>query len=121
MSTTHEEQLRLWAKGLYPLEAGTELLIRGFGGRFASPGMSWIKEFDDESGYWIDFEEIEPTSGMLSGGERRFLLLAASIAEGVEVKVGDVISGLDVGNVRLVLAAIAHGAGMKELYPYPPL
>ena len=45
----HHDQLRAWAKGIYSLEA-TELLIRGFGGRFADPGCPWVHP--TASGHW---------------------------------------------------------------------
>ncbi|MCB0912482.1 MAG: hypothetical protein KDB60_12785 [Propionibacteriaceae bacterium] len=35
--------LRAWARGIYPLEAAVELLIRSCGGRFASSGMPWVQ------------------------------------------------------------------------------
>ena len=35
----HHARLRAWAKGIYGMEAATELLIRGFDGRFADPEL----------------------------------------------------------------------------------
>ncbi|MBT2538799.1 hypothetical protein [Arthrobacter sp. ISL-69] len=116
---THADDLRAWAKGSYNLEAATELLIRAFGGRFAAKGNPWIHTSATPAGphqvqAWIDFEAIPEQAGMLSGGERRFLLLAASLAENVQVVLGDVVPGLDRGNLALVLAAIAHAGGSHE-------
>lgn len=34
--------LRPWAKGLDPLVAAVEVLVRAFDGRFANPGSPWI-------------------------------------------------------------------------------
>jgi len=116
---THEEQLRAWAKGLLTLEAGTELLIRGFGGQFAKPGNAWIREMDDGGGYWIDFESIPEWVGAKSGGERRFLTFAASIASNTPVVLDDAIPGLDRRNVELILAAICRASGFTQLYPWP--
>ena len=116
----HEEKLRAWAKGLLTLEAGTELLIRGFGGQFAKPGQPWIRETDDGDGCWIDFESIPEWIGAKSGGERRFLTFAASIASNTPVVLDDAVPGLDSGNVRLLLSAIVHAAGLPQtLYPWP--
>lgn len=109
----HHEGLRAWAKGVHTTEAATELLIRAFRGRFAQPGNRWIET--DNSQPWVDFEAIEDNLGGLSGGERRFLLLAASLGDGgVDVQLGDVIPGLDRDVLALVLAAIAHAGGSHE-------
>lgn len=116
---THIEDLRAWAKGSYTCEAATELLIRGFRGRFASPGNPWIHTASTSpEGYrenaWIDFESIQENSGPLSGGERRFLDLAASIGGDVPVSLGDVLPGLDRDNATLALAAVSHASGSQE-------
>lgn len=107
------DQLRAWAKGTYPQEAATELLIRAFGGRFASPGQPWMG-VRDHGEPWIDFEAIPSYVGALSGGEQRFLLLVASLAGDGLVVLGDVLTGLDRDLMRLVLAAVAHAAGTHE-------
>jgi hypothetical protein len=110
----HSESLRSWAKGSYPYEAAVELLLRGFNGKYATPGNKWVLDPDDRP--WIDFEAlgVEADNGPYSGGERRFLLLAASIAGDGPVVLGDVLPGLDRVNVDLVLAACAHAAGSHE-------
>lgn len=116
---THADDLRAWAKGMYTIEAATELLILGFGGKFAAPGNPWVHTSSEAQGpgqvsAWIDFAAIPEEAGVLSGGERRFLLLAASLAEDVPVVLGDVVPGLDRENLDLVLAAIAHAGGSHE-------
>jgi hypothetical protein len=116
---THADDLRAWAKGSYTTEAATELLLRAFGGRYSAPGNPWVHaKTTTPEGYtegpWIDFESIPEDVGVLSGGERRFLLLAASLAENVPVVLGDVVPGLDRGNLDLVLAAIAHAGGSHQ-------
>jgi hypothetical protein len=112
---THEEQLRAWAKGSHPLVAATELLLRAFGGRFARPGNPWVIRDAEYGNVWIDFEKIPENLGGLSGGERRLLMLAASLADvGVAVELGDVLPGLDREVFALVLAAVAHAGGSHE-------
>ncbi|MGG6382438.1 ABC transporter ATP-binding protein [Paenarthrobacter sp. NEAU-H11] len=116
---THADDLRAWARGTYTTEAATELLLRAFGGRFAAPGNPWVHaKTTTPEGYtegpWIDFESIPGEVGVLSGGERRFLLLAASLAENVPVVLGDLVAGLDRENLDLVLAAIAHAGGSHQ-------
>lgn len=112
--TEFHDQLRARAQGSYTLEAGTEMLIRAFGGRFAEPGNPWI-DVDPMGGkLWIDFEEIPHHVGALSGGERRFLMLAVSVAADVPVGIGEIMDGLDRDLVELALAAFAHAAGSRE-------
>lgn len=48
---------------------------------------------------------------MYSGGERAFLLIAASIGSSeVAVNLSDALASLDRGHLDLVLAAIDHGS-----------
>jgi hypothetical protein len=104
---------------MYTIEAATELLIRAFGGKFAAPGNPWVHTSAGPQGpgqvsAWIDFAAIPDETGVLSGGERRFLLLAASLAEDVPVVLGDLVPGLDRENLDLMLAAIAHAGGSHQ-------
>ncbi len=104
---------------MYTTEAATELLLKAFGGKFAAPGNPWVHTSTEPEGpnqvrAWIDFAAIPEEVGPLSGGERRFLMLAASLAEDVPVVLGDLVSGLDRENLDLVLAAIAHAGGSHQ-------
>jgi hypothetical protein len=109
----HRAQLRAWAKGIHGLEAATELLIRGFDGRFADPGCPWVHP--TASGHWIDFDSIPAQIGALSGGEQRFLRIAAALDDGdTTVNLGRCLAGLDRKHVHLVLAAVAHAAGTHQ-------
>ena len=117
---TLEDDLRGWAKGSYTLEAATELLLRAFGGRYAAEDMPWVYARDTSAegyskGAWINFEALgEANYGPYSAGERRFLLLVASLAEDVPVVLSEIIPGLDRVNLDLVLAAIAHAGGCHQ-------
>jgi len=108
-----DEQLRARAKGTYPEEAATELLLRAFGGRFAGNGWGWMQIHEDGTP-WIDFESIPSHIGALSGGEQRFLLLVASLSGAAPAVLGDILSGLDRDLVDLILAAVAHAAGTHD-------
>ncbi|MGV0111748.1 hypothetical protein [Arthrobacter sp. CP30] len=58
---------------------------------------------------------IEDNLERLSGDERRFMLLVASLGDGgALVDLGDVIPGLDRDVLSLVLAAVAHAGGSHE-------
>jgi len=50
-----------------------------------------------------------------SGGERRILQLAASLAAGIPVDLRDAVTGLDERNLRHLLTAISHAAGKRPL------
>src|SRR5262249_3009457 len=49
-----------------------------------------------------------------SGGERRLLLLSASLGEGIPVDLQAALTGLDPRNASLVIKAIAHAAGLSS-------
>ena len=51
-----------------------------------------------------------------SGGEGRILRLAASIAGGVPVDLGEAVTGLDENNAVLAAAAVLHAAGLRDLH-----
>jgi hypothetical protein len=114
------QALRAHAAGLYPQEAGTELLI-GHGGilhrddfaRFIHTGAS-ISDGTTLMA-WIDWDAalsaLHHGQIPLCGGEQRILQLAASIADGTLVSLRQAIPGLDDRNLKLLIAAIRHAAG----------
>lgn len=118
--TAHHQALRGWARGSYPLEAATELLIRAQHGRWASPDQMWV-QVEPNGQAWIDFAELTAqlaAGGTWSGGERRILTVAAAIGDD-DGLLADALPGLDRDNISLVLAAIAHAAGSHEHTPTP--
>ena len=107
--------LRAWAKGIYPLEAGVELLIRTSGGRFASSALPWIRAGEDPGWWWVDVDQFtEDALAAYSGGETRVLRIAAALLGGRPVNLYQDIPGQDRDHVQLVLAAIAHASGSHE-------
>lgn len=114
MPDTPVTDLRDWARGVLPIEAATELLIRG---GFAQTWRPWVHAQQGiAQGWWIDFAMVPIQAGGMSGGERRFLRIAASLGsdEAPQVVLGDVLPGLDRAKVDLVLAAMAHAAGTHQ-------
>jgi hypothetical protein len=109
--TEHEDALRAWAKGLLPLEAATELLIRG---GYAGEGRRWVLYDEERQRPWINFASIPELIGAMSGGQQRFLRIAASLGGDVPVILADELTGIDRDHVELVLAAVAHTAGAHE-------
>jgi hypothetical protein len=122
MNTDHlAAALRACAAGLYPLEAGTELLISNrtflrrdeFTSRFISHGTSGGTPMAAVD--W-DAAITALTSGRLpcSGGERRILLLSASLAAGIPISLRDTVTGIDDANISRLLTAIGHAAGKRQ-------
>jgi hypothetical protein len=112
--------LRAHAAGLYPEEAGIELLIghggilpRGDFAGFVHTGTS-ISDGTTLMA-WIDWDAalsaLHDGQIPLSGGEQRILQLAASIAEGFPVSLRESLPGLDNRNLKLLVTAIRHAAG----------
>lgn len=107
--------LRRWSRGAYAEEAAVELLIRSFGGRFASTRYPWVRACDRPGWFWLHGEPLIHDTGALSGGERRLLTVAGALVSGVAVSdLADLLAGLDRTNLQLVLAAFAHAGGSHE-------
>lgn len=119
--------IRAWAKGLYPLEAGAELLIRsGWADRINASG--WVSWSEDEEHAWPKVGEFLEHSGYLSGGECRQVRLIASFlgqrqglyddgddgTAGNRTVLENDLPGVDRAFIRLVQSAVGHAAGMHE-------
>lgn len=113
--------LRACAAGFYPAEAAAELLIAH---------ASWLCREDFRSGYVETGTSI--TDGITamaaidwpaaiaaldggglpsSGGERRILRLAASLADGIPIDLRDTFTGMDTDNVDRAVRAMLHASG----------
>lgn len=127
MTTTGLAQhaLRACAAGLYPLEAGVGLLIANgtflhredFTTRFILNGTS--------VGTRTAAVEWEAATAALaagelpcSRGERRLLMLSASLAGGIPVDLRDAATGLDDRNIQLLVKAVLHASGRRQ---FPPI
>jgi hypothetical protein len=108
--------LRAAAEGLYALEAATGLIIahgtwlaRDDFARFVLRGTGTAA---------IDWEAAVSAlhAGELpsSGGERRILLLSASLADQAPVSLGDAITGIDDSSVGLLVKAVLHASGRRQ-------
>jgi len=120
------DALRAGACGIHPLEAGTGLLIDcgswlhrdDFTSRFITAGTSisdgatLLASTDWEAAVTALHASELPASG----GERRMLLLAASIASGTPISLNDTLPGIDRRNASLVVSAVAHAAGLPDPY-----
>ena len=117
------DALRAGARGIHPLEAGTGLLTEcgswlhrdDFTSRFItagtsiSDGVTLLASIDWEAAVTLHAGELPA-----SGGERRMLLLASSIAGGTLVSLSEALPGIDRRNASLVVSAVAHAAGLPD-------
>jgi hypothetical protein len=120
------DALRAGACGTHPLEAGTGLLLDcgswlhrdDFTCRFItagtsiSDGVTLLASIDWEAAVTALHAGELPASG----GERRMLLLAASIAGGTPVSLNDALPGIDRRNASLVVSAVARATGLPDPY-----
>lgn len=120
------DALRAGARGTRSLEAGTSLLAgcgnwlhRGdFTSRFVtvgtsiSDGITLLASTDWEAAVTALHAGELPASG----GERRMLLLASSLADGTPVSLSATLVGIDRRNASLVVSAVAHAAGLPDPY-----
>jgi hypothetical protein len=120
------DALRAGACGIRPLEAGAGLLIdcgswlhrTDFTSRFItagtsiSDGVTLLASIDWETAVTALHAGELPASG----GERRMLLLSASIAGGTLVSLNDALPGIDRRNASLAVRAVAHAAGLPDPY-----
>ena len=108
------------AAGLYPLEAGVGLLIAegsflrrdDFTGRFIEYGAS-----SGTTMAAIDWDAVITALHVgelpCSAGERRVLMLSASLAGGIPVDLRDAATGLDDRNIQRLVTAILHASGKR--------
>jgi len=113
--------LRAAAAGIHPDEAAAGLIISH--GTFLARD-DFAKHIETAAGIsdgtpmaWIDWDAVIAAldGGRLpaSGGERRIVRIAASLAAGHPVSLRDAIPGLDPRNLDLVTTAIRRAAGQR--------
>jgi hypothetical protein len=112
--------LRASATGIYAVEAGVSLLISNgtflhrddFTSRFIQHGTTCSTPMAA-----VDWDgaitALQAGELPCSGGERRILLLAASLAADTPVGLGDTVTGIDDANTSRLLTAIRHAAGKR--------
>ena len=116
--------LRAAASGIHPLEAGTSLLIdcgcwlhrEDFTSQFIttaisiSDGTTLLASID----WAAAVTALDAGKLPSSGGERRVLRLAASIAGGVPVSLSDALTSIDHQNANLLATAVLHANGQTR-------
>jgi 8-oxo-dGTP diphosphatase len=113
--------LRACAAGVYPDEAGVELLIshgvflhrEDFTSRFVEPGTHITDGTQLAAINWPAAISALGTGLACSGGEQRMLRLAASLAYGLPVNLRDAFTGIDDRGIKLVIRAVLHASGQR--------
>ena len=111
-------QLRAWARGIYPDEAGVEMLI---GHAVFLHRADFTSRFISISGDGAGLAVIDWRAAIAalddslpcSGGENRMLRLAASLAAGIPVNLRDALTGIDDRGIQLVINAVLHASGHR--------
>jgi hypothetical protein len=114
--------LRAYARGLYAVEAGVELLIDhatflrrdDFITRFMHLGTNIVDDTDLAMIDWsAAITALDADEFPCSGGESRILRLAASLADGQPVSLRDAVTGIDDRGINLVTRAVQHASGQR--------
>ena len=122
MTSQLSAALRAAAAGIHPGEAAAGLII-SHGSFLARDDFTLHIETaasvsDGTPMAWIDWDAVIAAldGGRLpaSGGERRVVRIAASLAAGHLVSLRDAIPGLDPRNLELITTAIRHAAGQHR-------
>lgn len=102
--------LRRWAEGITCDSAAVELLIAFNRGTLLD--APWIRS-DGEGSYWFDPAIAAAGGGYLSGGERRVLAVAMSLASSEHpVDLRDVLTGVDPKAFVLLVQAMGQAFGL---------
>lgn len=111
-TTDRAAAMRAWAAGDLALEAAVEILIRSLDGRLLDG--PWVR-LNSSGGIWFDPTVAGREGGYLSGGERRVLAVASSLASSDHpVDLRDAITGIDPEALNVLLDALAHAGGRSH-------
>jgi len=114
--------LRAAAEGIHPDEAAAGLIISHGTFLHREDFLRHVETAacisDGSPMAWIDWDAVIAAldGGRLpaSGGEKRIVRLAASLAAGHPVSLRDAIPGIDHHSLELVTTAIRHAAGQRS-------
>jgi ABC-type multidrug transport system fused ATPase/permease subunit len=114
-------RLRNQAAGSRTAEAAAIIISRACGGHLLDRAAPFVENHPDVDRAWLDYPAALDGLKGLSGGERRLVELAASLATygttAVTVNLDDALTGLDDTNARIVLHAIAHALNLPAPAP----
>ena len=105
--TARNDDLRAWLLNAtdreHPLtKAAVRLVCDGGLGDLAEQLVAAIETDPVRGRAWIDWDAAIEVAGRFSGGARRLIALAASLAAGHPVNLADALVGLDAHNTELV-------------------
>ena len=75
--------LRRWAEGSVTDEAAVELLVAWSSGCLIRPGVAWVQPCRAAGFFFLDGDALSAQAATRVGDERRVLLLAAALLNGV--------------------------------------
>jgi hypothetical protein len=111
------------ARGIYPDEAGVDLLHshaswldrEDFQDQFIHAGISITDGVTAmaEIDWQASISALDARELPCSGGEERMLRRAASLAGGTPVSLRDTLAGIDHRNIELVITAVLHASGQR--------
>jgi hypothetical protein len=115
--------LRAGAEGLYALESGTGLLLAHGTWPAREDFRCFIHVAGSNTSAGTELASIDWEAAIAaldagecpsSGGEKRMLRLAASLAADIPVQLGSAVTGIDDRNVGLLVKAILHASGQRQ-------
>jgi hypothetical protein len=112
--------LRACAHGIYALEAAAELIIEHATWLGRDDFIQLIHTGPGSAATMAAIDWPAATAAIdadvlpCSGGERKMLELAASLAGQRPVVLGDAIAGLDERSVQVLLRAVLHASGRRR-------
>jgi len=116
--------LRAGAEGIYATEAGTGLLLTHGTWPAREDFRCFVHVADSITDPSTELASIDWEAAITaldagefssSSGEKRMLRLAASLAGDIPVQLGDAVTGIDDRNVGLLVKAILHASGQRQL------
>ena len=115
MTTSLAQRIRNSLEGSYPTEAAAIVIAEAVSHTLLDKIRPAIDDDPDRERAWIDWDHAVEISSPFSSGERRLIVLAASLATGTHlINANDTFSGLDDTNARIVLDAIAHSLQVHQ-------
>ncbi|MFV0522978.1 MAG: hypothetical protein ACK5RL_00545 [Acidimicrobiales bacterium] len=81
-------------------------------GQLLDSVAGYVVDLPDDGVAFIDWDVLAVASLPLSGGERRMVDAALSLALGTPVDLQDIATGVDQASVRVLVDAISHAAGL---------
>lgn len=117
MTSLHARVFNQAQSSSTPTQAAIHIILTAVNGTLVDKLTPAIDDDPDLGRAWIDWDHALELSQPFSGGERRLINIAASLASTHEVNLADALTGLDVYNGRLVAEALCHAMFIRAVFP----